>query len=560
MRRFFTTFQLANYHPLALLVLAVEHRLFGLEPSAYHAVSLLLHVGNTLLAFGLARALGAPAAAAGVCGLLFGLHPLHVEPVAWVAEQKELLCTFFSFAALALYARSPHGAGRALRLAGVFGLALLALLSKPMAVTLPIVLLLVDRYRGRPLAGAALLEKIPFALLSGAFALLTLAAQRDAIRLGPSHPLWQGIFIASHGVLFYLGKALLPLRLSALYPLPGSGGGPLPPAFLLAPAGLLLLAGALTRLAGRSPAVAFGALFTLTTLLPVLQLVPVGLAHAADRYFYLPSFGVFFLAGLGWTHATGAVSGSRGRLLRTAGVAALAALGALTWQRLGVWRDGVTLWSDVLERHPRSAVSYGNRGHARAASGDAAGALADFQAALDLGLAPALRARVLFDRARLRQDLGELEAAVAEYGEALRLDPRHVEALVNRGNALDAAGRPADALADYDEALRRDSGSDLAYYNRGLTRRRLGDLPGALSDFDAALRLNPWRPAAWFNRAVVLAAIGRLAEAREDLDRAVALRPDDGETLRLRGAVRGRLGDARGAEEDLRRAAAPAAK
>lgn len=552
--RFFTSFQLDNYHPLALLALAVEHRLFGLDALPYHAVSLFLHLMSTVLVLYFARALGAGLRAATVASLLFGLHPLHVESVAWVAEQKDLLCAVFFLATLVIYARAPDRDGRRAWVGIALVTALLALLAKPMAVSLPLVLVLIDRLRGRRIDRRALVEKAPFLLLAAGSALLTLAAQREGMRIAGDQPVWHGMFVASHGILFYIAKALVPIRLSALYPHPALGGGPLPTAFLLAPLGLVLAGSAVAWLGRWSRLAGFCALYFLVTILPVLQIIPVGFAHAADRYFYIPSVGVLVLAGAGWDRLARSVSHRWTLWLLTAAIAILLAMAALTWRRIGVWRDGVTIWDDVLAHYPRSAVALWNRGSALAAYGEADRALADYNSALGLGGAPTMRSRIVFDRGRIRNDRGELLAAIGDYTEALRLDPGYAEALVNRGNALDAAGRPDAAIADYTEALRFDPDNDLARYNRGITLRAGGDLARALADFDAALRLNPWHAASWFNRAVVRAELGQFPAALEDFNRAVILRPGDAETFQVRGQVRRRLGDERGAREDQARA------
>jgi tetratricopeptide (TPR) repeat protein len=317
---------------------------------------------------------------------------------------------------------------------------------------------------------------------------------------------------------------------------------------------------AVARFARRSRLGEFCALSFLVTLLPVLQVVPNGYMHAADRYFYIPSVALLVLAGAGLDRLAGSVSRRWLPWLRIAAVALLLVLGALTWRRLGVWRDGVAIWDDVLTKYPRSALVLLNRGAALAAQGAADRALADYNAALGLGGNPTMRSRILFDRGRLRHDRGDLLAAIEDYTESLRLDPGYAEALVNRGNALDAVGRREEAVADYAEALRLDPDNDLARYNRGVALRARGDLARALADFDAALRLNPWHAASWFNRAVVRATLGQFPEALEDLDRAAALRPGDAETFQVRGQVRRRLGDERGAREDHTKAGSLVAK
>lgn len=524
--QYFSSFQLSNYHPLTLLAHGAWHGLFGLAPLPHHALSIALHAANAVLVLALARALGVRGAGQIAAGLLFATHPLQVEVVAWAAQLKTLLATFFFLAALLAYVRGSSGP-RPRFPAAALVLTACSLLAKPAAIAAPLILLLADRLLGRRPERRSLWGKAPFALLALLFAVLTLAAQHEAMRSGPEQPFWHGPFVAAHGLLFLSLKALAPFGLSALYPFPEQEGGGLPLPFLLAPLALGLLAAALWRPIHRSPFASFGLFWFLLTIAPTLQLFPVGFAHTADRYFYLPSVGLFLAVGHGIERSLAAAPGGarRRRALGAALAALVLLLTSLSWRRTAVWEDGATLWADVLRSHPSSHIAWGNLGQALAARGELARALPVFERALALAGARRFRAKVLFDRALALQEAGDPERALADYTLSLTVDPGNAEALINRGNALDALGRPGDALADYSRAAAINPGKPLVWHNRGVALAGIGDHHAAVEAFDRALRLDPLFALGYLQRARSLQAVGRSLEAEADLRRARDLEP-----------------------------------
>ena len=512
--RLFSSFQLDNYHPLTLLAHAAWHRLFGLAPEAHHALSLALHCANAALVVRLAAALGARRPGALAAGLLFAAHPLHVEVVAWAAQLKTLLATLFFLAALLAYLRRRAAPAPGFPAASL-ALTVCSLLAKPAAVAAPLLLLLVDRLQGRRLDRERLREKLPFALVALAAGVLTLLAQREALRPAELQPAAHGPLVAAHGVLFLLLKALAPCCLSPFYPYPEPANGGLPAAFLAAPAVLALLTVALWRPLRARPAAAFCACFFLLTLAPALQLVPVGLAHTADRYFYLPSVGLFLLAGFALEEAAAARAGAGARrALAVLLCAIVLCWGALSWRRAGVWRDGASLWADVVARHPSSYLGWGNLAQALAARGDLEEALPAFTRALELAGARRYRAKVHFDRALALQEAGDPAAALSDYEAGLAIDARNARVFINRGNALDALGRPLEALADYERSLALDPGDPLAWHNRGVTHAGLGRHAAAVADFERALALDPDAELARLWRERSVRALGGAGPAR----------------------------------------------
>ena len=325
--KMFSSVYVSTYLPLTMLSFAVNYAIAGTDPFLYHATNLLLHLCNTLLVFWFVRRLIANDVIAAATALLFGIHPLHVESVAWIAARKDLLSTLFFLLSLLWYDRwaetgnieRKQTVARSIRhwpwLSLLFFLC--SLLSKALTVTLPAILLLMDYYRGRNLFArrpgvfgmqypvdrrfvmelwSGIKHLIPYTVLAGVMLTIGVAAQHSGHSFRPMESPLDNFLIASHGVLFYITKSVVPVGLAFLYPYPAKTGGWLPLEYLGAPLILAAAAYAIVRWFRSDRVLVFGILFFLITLAPVSQLIPMGSAVAADRYTYVPLIGVFFIA------------------------------------------------------------------------------------------------------------------------------------------------------------------------------------------------------------------------------------------------------------------------
>lgn len=349
-----------QYTPLAELTLMVEHWAVGLTPWVFHATNLLIHAVNVLLVYLLLRKLRADRFWAWLTAALFAVHPLHVESVAWIAERKDVLCALFYLAAMVLYLHFRE-TERIRWFAASVAAGLLALLSKPMAVTLPAVLVLCDLYLRRPLA-----EQwkrpwlLPFAGLSLVFAGITLRTHTGygVIRGGEVGNVVQNAMMACWNFFWFAGKTVWPVGLTAYVPVPPAGAATTV-LYVLALLGVAALAAGLAAYSRRRGLrlVPFGVFFFMAALLPVSRLVPIGIRYmVADRFFYIPGIGFLMLLAYGlvqWVRRPGAA-----RPVRIAAVAALLlAWGGLTFAQSRVWRSSETLWTRVLERVPNATVA-----------------------------------------------------------------------------------------------------------------------------------------------------------------------------------------------------------
>ncbi len=531
LRWMFTSFEMGNYQPLAWVTLAVDYKLWGLDPHGYHLTSVLIHCVNAGLLCGVCSSLldrrlpnGEPAEsdAAGVApflgALLWSLHPLRVESVAWVTERRDVVSAFFFLLSVLAYLRWARQERRPWLWASA-GFTFLSLLSKSMAVTMPVLLVILDLYPLR--RGWRLREKAPFWLLTAVFLVVAYAAQATAKAAIPLSLIGipERLGHAAYGLVFYLSKTLWPSGLAAMYEwrLPID---PFAPRFLASEALALALAAGLWRQRRRLPGLAAASAFYAAAVSPVLGLVACGAFLAADRYTYIPMMGFSALA-------AGALSRSPLRLLV---LPVLLAFAGLTWRQCGFWKDTDALWGRVLALAPDTATALHNMGVEAMDKGDWPGAVRRLrQARILLPHAPitdAALAAAHFNRGNALRRQGRRDAAAYEFRLALGLNPSYAEAHCNLGLTSAESGRLGDALRHYDEALRLKPGLAAAHHNRGNALADLGRPAEAEQGYREALRLDGALLDARFNLGNVLARQGRYAQAASEYRTVLKTAPD----------------------------------
>ena len=543
-----------NWHPLTILSYALNFQISGLDPASYHWLNLLLHLANTALVFAFVAAL-APGRrwTAVVTSLFFGIHPMHVESVAWIAERKDVLYAFFYLIGLVAYLRYLKAFQGGWLVASLAAFTL-SIASKPAAIVFPLMLVAIDFYRRRPLGARSLLEKAPFLLISAGVLFLTLQVQEKAgainrMDIGPVFP---RVLVACFGIMMYVVKAIAPFGLSAMYPYPKNPATSLGPEFYLGLA-FVVACVVVVYLGRRNRALVFGAAFFLINLLLVLQFVSVGKVVMADRYTYIPYVGLFFA--LAWAlDEPQTLKGARYALAALFLFLAPVSL-IQTWNRCHVWRDSETLWSDVIRQYPgRIYDAYNNRGKYYFDAGRYADALADYEQALALDPKPA---RTYFAKGSALGRLGRVDEALESFDRALELDPTLVEARSDRAGVRLMKGDLQGAISDLDEAIRRNPGFRGSYVNRGSAYAMAGDLERAVADYRHAIELDPHHPRVyelWGAMGDALVDLKRPREAVEACDRAILLytRPDAvrGEFYRSRSRAWLALGEREKAAQD----------
>jgi protein O-mannosyl-transferase len=548
-RTMFSSFVEGNYHPLTMLSLGVDYRLYQLDPRGYHLTNVVLHTLNTLLVFWLALLLSRSPTISTVAALFFGVHPMHVESVAWVSARKDLLYGAFYLGACIAHVvavrRRRFGAAYH---AGMLALMSLATLSKAMAVTLPLALVLIDWYLGRSVTIRTMMEKAPLVMVAVVLGIVAIVAQREkgAIQQITLYPLYQRVLFACYGAVAYLSKAVAPVGLSALYPYPAAGSGGLPLVFYASPVIAAMLAVGATVARRRAPLLTFSGAFYLLTVALVLQLLPVGRAIIADRYTYLPYAGVGLAVGYGFSRLAGS-SAVRRLVVVLLFLGLGSALVLATRHRCTIWKDNTALWTDVIRKQPNVGVAHNNLALTYKEQGAYDLAAASLRRALEIDPRDA---EALTNRGNLYFLAGQYDSAMVSFGRALAIVPKspialnsrgaihfnrgdypaalddferaiearrdYPEAHLNRANALSVLGRHRDALADYDGFLRFDPHHARAYYWRGLARQATGSQEHAVADYDRAIQIEPGLGLVHLARSRALAALGRRDEALRD--------------------------------------------
>lgn len=570
----FTATTASNWHPVTWLSHMTDVQLFGLNPRGHHLTSVVLHTASALLLFLLLVQITAAPWQSLFVATLFALHPLHVESVAWVAERKDVLSGLFWTMTLLLYVRYVKKPGAASYLAALACFAA-GLMTKPMLVTLPVVMLLLDWWplnRFRPgespvgvkhassalpafdqhvssalpafdqdpdtgKAGetfalplqkngnltiiASLKEKLPFLLLSALSSAFTIYAQHHGGAMATLDKAPVGLRISNAIIAYatYIFDTFWPHDLAILYPFPTSIFlGQLVGAALL----LALISAGVIYAGRRFPWLAVGWLWFLVTLLPVIGLIQVGGQSHADRYTYIPLTGLFIMLAWGVPALLERWRYRREALALMAGIA-VCAMTAATWHQLGYWRNNITLYRHTLSVTSGNYLILNNYGIAMDQSGDYEAAIKLYQEALRVW------PRSVFAHNNLGAVLarkGRYAEAIEHYQAALQLNPVYVMAMVNMGRSLAGLGRNGEALAQYEQALKLDPASSDVHLNMAILLMKGGQRDLARQHYLTVLQLDPFSTKAPVNMGVELAQQGRLDEAAGYFREALAIDPD----------------------------------
>jgi Flp pilus assembly protein TadD len=507
----FRTFYAGNWHPLTWLSHMLDCQLYGLNPKGHHLNNLILHLANVLLLFVILSKMTDSLWRSLFVAALFALHPLQVESVAWVAERKNLLSTLFWFIVIwryRLYVRKP-GTGNYLLCLIFYALGLMA---KPMLVTIPLILLLLDYWPlgrftlGRTQApgrtwdrGAAtppdqgphllflISEKVPFLCLAAASGVITFLASESSRSLASVASLSLETRLANTLVSYaaYIVKMVWPAHLAFFYPHPLDTLSP----WLVAGACTLLLSiSFMVVLAGRPrPYLVVGWLWYLITLIPVIGLLQVGAQAMADRYAYVPLIGLFIM--IAWLVPDGTPLRPSRRIAPALCLAAVfLSLSVRTWSQAGTWRESARLFEHALRVTRNNYFAHYLLGYTLERKGDIPEAVSQYVRALAIktDLAPAHN-----NLGRVLASTGELDKAVHHYSTALKIDPRDWRVYYNLGNAFAMKGDLGRAVLNYAMALRINPDDANTHNNLGSTLVREGRIEEALRSFAAALRLDP---------------------------------------------------------------------
>ena len=485
----------SNYHPVTIASLALNYSIGGLDPTSYFILNLILHLINTGLVFYFIWLIsGKKMRVAAFSSIVFGIHPMHVESVAWVSERKDVLYTLFFLLSLIKYwfFLTSKKSKNLIYCFLFFGL---SILSKPAAIILPFILFLLDYWYGRSFTKRNIIEKIPFLITSIVFAIVTVNLQsKSAIAGLDFYPLWARFFFATYTGMMYIVRFFIPYPLSAFHPFPMAQN--LGWAIFLSPAFMLALL-IFVWFKRKNKLIVFSFFFFMINLVLVLQIVSIGGTLLAERYTYVPYIGMVFLIGMLLEKYSAMYNRS---LLWGIPAVVLLVFGIITFQRTKVWKDSDTLWTNVIKHFPGASVPRTNRAN--------------------------YLIRISSRKENKARENELLQRALEDCNEALKSKLNHGKAYENRQNIYLRLKNDSLALSDANSLIKIQPNNKLGYYTKGVVYQRANKPDSALVNFNKCLEIDPNTDFALNNRGSVLFNHNKkYKEAMADFTKAIQLNP-----------------------------------
>ncbi len=583
---FTSTFD-GHYHPFIMLSFAIDHAIAGNNPWFFHLVNIILHAFNAMLVFALIKKLSGNGFAAFVAALLWAMHPMMAESVAWVTARKDVLYGFFYLASLLAYINYLEIGKRKFYFIALL-LFVCSAFSKEQAAFLAPSLFAIDYMKGRKLLQKkVILEKIPFFLIALVFGLAVMYAQKETGYIKPlsgeTVSFANRVILGSYGFIMYLFKWIVPYNLSAYYPYPFDSLKAAPATFWLSVIVVPLVVFLLFYLPRKSKELTFGLWFFILNIFVMLRFLQAnpGDFYIADRYMYIASFGLIFIVAFIVKKIQEQKKNTRNLLLF--GLILIVATSATTTvMRVMVWKDSMTLLNDILDKHPNAYTAlncrgdlflesgnlnaalsdfdkavklnstndraFANRGRARAMSGNMEGAMQDLDRAVSLNQKDPAN---YVNRGIAKDLLGDYQSALADLNRAVKLQPSFADAWVVRGDINSHTGDFQSAIKDYNQALKLVPEKASAFAGRATAKSNMNDFNAALSDFNTAEKLGLVSPVMYYQRGLNYYKMQKFQQALQDFSQTTKLQPSNGMAWAYRGFANYNLGNYQQAISDL---------
>ncbi len=593
LKMFFGEFYFSNYHPLTLLSYAIDYKIFKFNPFGYHLENLILHLINTVLVFYFIFFLTRKTQffAATITSLLFAIHPMHVESVAWVSERKDLLYTLFFLASLISYIFFiQNNLGKKFYFFTLI-LFLLSCFSKGQAVTLSFVLLLIDFYYDRKFNFKIIAEKIPFFAFSIIFGILAIKAQGAQSAINENYySNFTSLFFGSYGLLIYLWKSLLPIQLSGAYPYPLNPDRSMLSFFYLMPFIIGLLLFIFYKIFKKEKKLWFGILFFVAIISVVLKFIPVGDTIVAERYSYLAYVGLFFA--IGSITERFFLSEKYKKVSFVIMICVTIILSFITFNRTKIWKDSFSFWGNVIEQHPDYWRAHNCIGEEYEKLGEKDKALASYNNAIlndqwappvpymhlgalyidhfkEYDKAIDIYKKVLTfpnkqDQSQVdgRHNLalayyrkGDYQNAISTLNESISLLPNHPKGYFLPGLSYNGLNEIQKAIDDYSQAISLNTNYLECYLNRGVIYTdKTNQYDLGIADFENVLRIQPNHQDASINIGICFYKKGEFANALQSYDRALQIFPDVARIYYLKALIHSQKGDFKNAYENALKA------
>jgi len=544
--------------PMTLFSLAIDYKLWGLTPKPFHVVNIIFHLLNIILVFYLIILITKRKEAAIITALLFAIHPFRVESVTWVAERKDVLFTFFYLSSLISYVYYIQRDRKNSFIFISLILSILSLLSKFSAVTLPVILFLIDYYYGRKFTWKIILEKIPFFIMpviSGIIHYKSATGIELVSEITQKYSFVDTIFIANYTLSFYIIKFLFPFNLCALHPYPDKVSGLLPIEYYIAPLFIIFVVFVLYKIWKQSlikREVVFGFLFFLITIALVLQIIPFGgKVVVGERYTYLPYIGLSFIIGQLYCFITDNKFKNSYMLKKYALpilIVITLVFSIITFNRNKVYKDNFTFWSDVIDKYPDFYFGYFSYGNAKKYNKEFEEALIQYDKSIKLNPDFALAYN---NRGLTKQDIKDYKGAVKDFETALKLKPNYDVAYYNCGLVKSDMQDYKSAIENYSKAIKINPDYLSAWYNRGNAKCMVSDYKGAIFDYTKSIELDGTTANFYCNRGLAEFYLNQNKQAIEDFNKAIIYDPNLDKAYNNRGLTKYNMNDFNGAIEDF---------
>jgi len=539
---------IGNYNPLPIFTFAIEKAIFGLNPTVFHFNNLLLHLICVFFVFLLGKRMGLSPLASGLLALLFGIHPMRVESVAWATERKDVLFGVFYLGAMLTYIRFLTEKHKKY-LWWTVGLFVLSLFSKIQAVSLPLTLLALDYWFKRDLNFKLIIEKIPFWALSLAFGIagIIFLGEDGSLDDATNFSFFERLLVGAYSYCVYVVKWIFPYRKSPMYPYPAGLTTP----FYTAP---LLVAGfvGLFFVAFKKNwrVVVFGLAFFTFNIMFLLQILAAGQGYIADRFTYMAYFGLFFMAAYAFDYLLKNKAEMKTAVM---GVTAAVLLGYafMSFQQVKIWENGKTLWTHVNKYYDYVTTPWINLGHYYRDRKEVNPAINHYTKAIEIN---GNKGQIYNSRGKLYLENGKPELALADFTKGVKASPKIAEIHINQGAAFGTLGNYKASLASLNKGLALDPENKNGYSNRAMLYTLLEDHVKAIQDHTAYLKLNPNNANIWFEQGQAYNIVGNPQKALESLNRAIQINPNNKTFYQARARANAALGNNAAAQADAQRA------
>jgi len=541
----FTSFQGGNYHPLTMISYAINYYFSNTSPPPYLFTNVLIHLINIVLVFLLFKSITTNDFFSLLVALIFAIHPLRIESVAWASERKDVLYALFFLSSLIYWLKFRDSHKNKDYFVSLL-LFILSCLSKSMAMTLPLIIIVLDYIKVKKQTRINLILKIPFFLIAIITGVLAIISQKEsgAMNISIDLSIFDKILVVCYAILFYPIKLILPISLSSYYPYPNSLGI----LYYLSFLSIIVLIFLGVKYKWYNRKMFTGILFYIFAILPVLQIIQVGQTPVADRYSYIPLLGLMLMLFYILERKLNMIQFKQGIVI----LCIVLILGFwLTNQRIQVWKTSETLWTDVIVKYPNVALAYNNRGIYLAENQRNTESINDFKKAVSI---QPNDAKTNFNLGNNLLNLGMLDEAEIYLRKAVLLNVQNPEIFLSLGICKQKQKNTKKAIEYFTKAISINPNYEEAYVNRAGCFTQINDTTSAKNDYKKALTLNPASVETWYNQSVLLIEQKKYNEAIQMLNRVINMNENHTMALINRGLSKVQINDLSGAIADLSKA------